>query len=144
MLFSIVFLSFSQLSIFHLLLKMQYPSAWGIASLSRWIYGIRSHSLLLYSNFVRAPSYYTFCAMLNYGIIEMERIVILSTICLLALNADSATIWSTVLQEILVNILSDGLTSISFPHTFRVGHLNYTTFYETNKTIHNKLTYRRA
>ena len=68
----------------------------------------------------------------------------LSTICLLALNADSATIWSTVLQEILVNILSDRLTSISFPHTFRVGHLNYTPFYETDKTIHNKLTYRRA
>ena len=68
----------------------------------------------------------------------------LSTVCLLALNADSATIWSTVLQEILVNILSDGLTSISFPHTFRVGNLNYTNFYETNKTIHNKLTYRRA
>ena len=64
----------------------------------------------------------------------------LSTICLLALNADSATIWSTVLQEILVNILSDGLTSISFPHTFRVGQFNYITFYETNKTIHNKLT----
>ena len=68
----------------------------------------------------------------------------LSTICLLALNADSATIWSTVLQEILVNILSDGLTSISFPHTFRVGQFNYITFYETNKTIHNKLTYCRA
>ena len=68
----------------------------------------------------------------------------LSTICLLALNADSATIWSTVLQEILVNILSDGSTSISFPHTFRVGQFNYITFYETNKTIHNKLTYRCA
>ena len=68
----------------------------------------------------------------------------LSTICLLALNADSATIWSTVLQEILVNILSDGLTSISFPHTFRVGQFNYITFYETNKTIHNKLTYHCA
>ena len=68
----------------------------------------------------------------------------LSTICLLALNADSATIWSTVLQEILVNILSDGLTTISFPHTFRVGQFNYITFYETNKTIHNKLTYHCA
>ena len=68
----------------------------------------------------------------------------LSTICLLALNADSATIWSTVLQEILVNILSDRLTTISFPHTFRVGQFNYITFYETNKTIHNKLTCHRA
>lgn len=68
----------------------------------------------------------------------------LSTICLLALNADSATIWSTVLQEILVNILSDRLTTISFPHTFRVGQFNYITFYKTNKTIHNKLTYRCA
>lgn len=68
----------------------------------------------------------------------------LSTICLLALNADSATIWSTVLQEILVNILSDRLTTISFPHTFCVGQFNYITFYETNKTIHNKLTYRCA
>lgn len=68
----------------------------------------------------------------------------LSTICLLALNADSATIWSTVLQEILVNILSDRLTTISFPHTFRVGQFNYITFYETNKKIHNKLTYRCA
>jgi hypothetical protein len=68
----------------------------------------------------------------------------LSTICLLALNADSATIWSTVLQEILVNILSDRLTTISFPHTFRVGQFNYITFYETNKTIHNKLTYHCA
>lgn len=68
----------------------------------------------------------------------------LSTICLLALNADSATIWSTVLQEILVNILSDRLTTISFPHTFRVGQFNYITFYGTNKTIHNKLTYRCA
>ena len=74
----------------------------------------------------------------------MERIVMLSTICLLALNADSATIWSTVLQEILVNILSDRLTTISFPHTFRVGQFNYITFYETNKTIHNKLTYHCA
>ena len=62
----------------------------------------------------------------------------LSTICLLALNADSATIWSTVLQENLLNILSDRLTTISFPHTFRVGQFNYITFYETNKTIHNK------
>ena len=68
----------------------------------------------------------------------------LSTICLLALNADAATIWSTVLQEILVNILSDRLTTISFPHTFRVGQFNYITFYETNKTIHNKLTYHCA
>ena len=68
----------------------------------------------------------------------------LSTICLLALNADSATIWSTVLQEILVNILSDRLTTISFPHAFRVGQFNYITFYETNKTIHNKLTYHCA
>ena len=68
----------------------------------------------------------------------------LSTICLLALNADSATIWSTVLQEILGNILSDRLTTISFPHTFRVGQFNYITFYETNKTIHNKLTYHCA
>ena len=68
----------------------------------------------------------------------------LSTICLLALNADSATIWSTVLQEILVTILSDRLTTISFPHTFRVGQFNYITFYETNKTIHNKLTYHCA
>lgn len=68
----------------------------------------------------------------------------LSTICLLALNADSATIWSTVLQEILMNILSDRLTTISFPHTFRVGQFNYITFYETNKTIHNKLTYQCA
>ena len=68
----------------------------------------------------------------------------LSTICLLALNADSATLWSTVLQEILVNILSDRLTTISFPHTFRVGQFNYITFYETNKTIHNKLTYHCA
>lgn len=68
----------------------------------------------------------------------------LSTICLLALNADSATIWSTVLQEILVNILSDRLTTISFPHTFRIGQFNYIAFYETNKTIHNKLTYRCA
>ena len=68
----------------------------------------------------------------------------LLTICLLALNADSATIWSTVLQEILVNILSDRLTTISFPHTFRVGQFNYITFYETNKTIHNKLTYHCA
>lgn len=68
----------------------------------------------------------------------------LSTICLLALNADSATIWSTVLQEILVNILSDRLTTISFPHTFRVGQFNYITFYETNKTIHNKLTHHCA
>ena len=68
----------------------------------------------------------------------------LSTICLLALNADSATIWSTVLQEILVNILSDRLTTISFPHTFRIRQFNYITFYETNKTIHNKLTYRCA
>ena len=68
----------------------------------------------------------------------------LSTICLLALNADSATIWSTVLQEILVNILSDRLTTIFFPHTFRIGQFNYITFYETNKTIHNKLTYRCA
>lgn len=68
----------------------------------------------------------------------------LSTICLLALNADSATIWSTVLQEILVNILSDRLTTISFPHTFRVGQFNYITFYETNKTIHNKSTYHCA
>ena len=68
----------------------------------------------------------------------------LSTICLLALNADSATIWSTVLQEILVNILSDRLTTISFPHTFRVGQFNYITFYETNKTIHNKLAYHCA
>lgn len=68
----------------------------------------------------------------------------LSTICLLALNADSATIWSTVLQEILVNILSDRLTTISFPHTFRVGQFNYITLYETNKTIHNKLTYHCA
>lgn len=68
----------------------------------------------------------------------------LSTICLLALNADSATIWSTVLQEILVNILSDRLTTISFPHTFRVEQFNYITFYETNKTIHNKLTYHCA
>ena len=68
----------------------------------------------------------------------------LSTICLLALNADSATIWSTVLQEILMNILSDRLTTISFPHTFRVGQFNYITFYETNKTIHNKLTYHCA
>ena len=68
----------------------------------------------------------------------------LSTICLLALNADSATIWSTVLQEILVNILSDRLTTISFPHTFRVGQFNYITFYETNKIIHNKLTYHCA
>ena len=68
----------------------------------------------------------------------------LSTICLLALNADSATIWSTVLQEILVNILSDRLTTISFPYTFRVGQFNYTTLYETSKTIHNKLTYHCA
>ena len=88
--------------------------------------------------------HYIFCAILNYDIIEMERIVMLSTICLLALNADSATIWSTVLQEILVNILSDRLTTISFHHTFRIGQFNYITFYETNKTIHNKLTYRCA
>ena len=68
----------------------------------------------------------------------------LSTICLLALNADSATIWSTVLQEILVNILSDGLTSISFPHTFRMGHFNYSTFYQVINAVHNKLTRHRA
>ena len=68
----------------------------------------------------------------------------LSTICLLALNADSATIWSTVLQEILVNILSDRLTTISFPHTFRMGHFNYSTFYQVINAVHNKLTCRCA
>lgn len=68
----------------------------------------------------------------------------LSTICLLALNADSATIWSTVLLNILENILAGELTTISFPHTFRMGHFNYSTFYQVINTVHNKLTRHRA
>lgn len=68
----------------------------------------------------------------------------LSTICLLALNADSATIWSTVLLNILENILAGELTTISFPHTFRMGHFNYSTFYQVINAVHNKLTCRCA
>ena len=63
---------------------------------------------------------------------------------ILAFATSASTTVSTVLLNILENILAGELTTISFPHTFRVGHLNYTTFYETDKTIHNKLTYRRA
>ena len=70
--------------------------------------------------------------------------MILGITLIIASTTSASTTVSTVLLNVLENILAGWLTAISFPHTFRMRHLNYTTFYETNKTIHNKLTYRRA
>ena len=67
----------------------------------------------------------------------------ISLILAFATSASTTTV-STVLLNILENILAGELTTISFPHTFRMGHFNYSTFYQVINTVHNKLTRHRA
>ena len=38
--------------------------------------------------------------------------------CLAALTAESASIWSTAVQEFLIGILLEGLTTIPFLYTY--------------------------
>lgn len=63
---------------------------------------------------------------------------------ILAFATSASTTVSTVLLNILENILAGELTTISFPHTFRMGHFNYNTFYQVINAVHNKLTRHRA
>lgn len=66
------------------------------------------------------------------------------TIILTLTKAKVSSIAATVLLDVLENILAEQLTTISFPHTFRMGHFNYSTFYQVINTVHNKLTRHRA
>lgn len=63
---------------------------------------------------------------------------------ILAFATSASTTVSTVLLNILENILAGELTTISFPHTFRMGHFNYSTFYQAINAVHNKSTRHRA
>ncbi len=66
------------------------------------------------------------------------------TIILTLAKAKVSSIAATVLLDVLENILAEQLTTISFPHTFRMRHLNYSTFYQVINAVHNKLTCRCA
>ena len=55
-------------------------------------------------------------AILNYDIIEKEVFIML-IMCLTALVAESASIWSTMFQEILSGILLDSLTTMFRSYT---------------------------
>lgn len=66
------------------------------------------------------------------------------TIILTLTKAKVSSIAATVLLDVLENILAEQLTTISFPHTFRMGHFNYSTFYQVINAVHNKLTCRCA
>ena len=66
------------------------------------------------------------------------------TIILTLTKAKVSSIAATVLLDVLENILAEQLTTISFPHTFRMGHFNYSTFYQVINAVHNKLTRHRA
>ena len=57
------------------------------------------------------------CAMLNYDIIEREESVIM-LMCLFACLAAAARSPSTLLQDILVDLLTESLTTILFLHTY--------------------------
>ena len=50
------------------------------------------------------------------------------TIILTLTKAKVSSIAATVLLDVLENILAEQLTTISFPHTFRMRHFNYITF----------------
>lgn len=66
------------------------------------------------------------------------------TIILTLTKAKVSSIAATVLLDVLENILAEQLTTISFPHTFRMRHFNYITFYQVINAVHNKLTRHRA
>ena len=66
------------------------------------------------------------------------------TIILTLTKAKVSSIAATVLLDVLENILAEQLTTISFPHTFRMRHFNYNTFYQVINAVHNKLTCRCA
>lgn len=51
-----------------------------------------------------------------------------TTIILTLTKAKVSSIAATVLLDVLENILAEQLTTISFPHTFRMRHFNYITF----------------
>ncbi len=43
---------------------------------------------------------------------------VFTVMCLAALTAESASIWSTAVQEFLIGILLEGLTTIPFLYTY--------------------------
>lgn len=50
------------------------------------------------------------------------------TIILTLAKAKVSSIAATVLLDVLENILAEQLTTIPFPHTFRMRHFDYITF----------------
>ena len=60
-------------------------------------------------------------AILNYDIIEREVFIMLF-MCLTVPVAESASIWSTMLREVLSEILLDGLTTMLLPCTLVQGN----------------------
>ena len=61
-------------------------------------------------------SSYPVLAILEYDIIEWE-VVVFTIMCLAALAAESASVWSTAVQECLIGISLEGLTTILLPCT---------------------------
>lgn len=60
---------------------------------------------------------YPILAILDYDIIEWE-VFVFTVMCLAALTAESASILSTAVQEFLIGILLEGLTTIPFLYTY--------------------------
>lgn len=62
------------------------------------------------------------------------------TIILTLTKAKVSSIAATVLLDVLENILAEQLTTISFPHTFRMRHFNYITFGRVIKLYSQKIS----